>query len=108
VPQGSVLGPLLFLTYVNDIWKNIRFFADDCIVYRRINDSCEVEILQTDLNKVREWALVNKLNINPDNSKSASFPRTRVKERLKYFGNQLIAEVNSFKYLGIIIRSDLN
>jgi hypothetical protein len=84
-------------------------FADDCIIYRRINDSCVVEILQTDLNKLREWALVNKMNINPDKSKSVSFTRARVKERLKYhFGDQLIPKVNSFKYLGIIIRSDLN
>jgi hypothetical protein len=49
------------------------------------------------------------MNINPNKSKSASFTRARVKERLKYqFGDQLIPEVNSFKYLGIIIRSDLN
>jgi hypothetical protein len=69
VPQGSVLGSLLFLAYVNDIWRNtdsnIRLFADDCIKYRRINDSSDVDKLQTDLNKLREWALVNKMKINP-------------------------------------------
>jgi hypothetical protein len=40
VPQGGVLGPLLFLAYVNDIWRNIestiRLFADDCGIYRKI------------------------------------------------------------------------
>jgi hypothetical protein len=47
VPQRSVLGPLLFFAYVNDIWRNIdsniRLFADDCIIYRIIMDSSDID-----------------------------------------------------------------
>jgi hypothetical protein len=46
-PQESVLGPLLFLAYVNDIWRNIeskiRLFADDCKIYRKIVNNFDVE-----------------------------------------------------------------
>ena len=69
VPQGSVLGPLLFLAYVNDIWRgtesNIRLFADDCILYRKIMDSGDVDKLQTDLNRLGKWAVENEMKINP-------------------------------------------
>lgn len=113
VPQGSVLGPLLFLAYVNDIWKNIdsniRLFADDCIVYRKIMDSSDIDKLQTDMNRLWEWAVENEMKINPGKSKAVSFNRARVKDKLSYFfGDQLIPEANSFKYLGILIRSDLS
>ena len=56
VPQGSVLDPLLFLAYVNDIWRNsesnIRLFADDCIIYRKIMDSSDIDNLPTNLNRL--------------------------------------------------------
>ena len=51
--QGSVLGPLLFLAYVNDIWRNmestIRLYADDCVIYRKIINNEDVDKLQKDL-----------------------------------------------------------
>jgi len=88
VPQGSVLGPLLFLAYVNDIWKNlestIRLFADDCIIYREILNVKDVEQLQTDLDRLVDWVEGNEMTINPNKSKALRFSRARVKEPLNY------------------------
>jgi len=56
VPQGSVLGLLLFLAYVNDIWRNtestIRLFADDCVIYRKIINNEDIKNLQKDLDRL--------------------------------------------------------
>ena len=55
VPQGTVLGPLMFLLYINDITKDInsplRLFADDCLLYRVINSAEDANMLQEDLNR---------------------------------------------------------
>ena len=60
VPQGSVLGPVLFLLYINDINGNIkssiRLFADDSIIYRKISSKTDHEILQTDLSQLQTWS----------------------------------------------------
>jgi len=71
--------------------------------------SSYIDNLQTDLNRLGEWALENEMKINPGQSKEVRFRKAGVKERIRcYFGDQLFPEANSFKYLGIIIRSDLN
>ena len=113
VLQGSVLGPLLFLAYVNDIWRNmestIRLFADDCIIYRKITNNEDVEILQKDLDRLGEWAAENGMKINPSKSKAIRFTRARVKDPLNYsLMDTLLPEASSCKYLGIILRSDLS
>ena len=73
VPQGRVLGPIFFLAYINDnstnIKSKIRLFADDCIIYRKILNIEDVEKLQTDLNRLGEWAKVNEMIINPNEIK---------------------------------------
>ena len=67
--QGSIIGPLLFLTYVNDIWRNIgsniQLLVDDCVMCRNIIDSSDVDKLRTDLNRLGEWVVENEMKISP-------------------------------------------
>jgi hypothetical protein len=67
------MGPLLFLAYINDIWRNtestIRLFTDDCIIYREVKKNNDKEKLQTDLNRIVKWAVENAMKINPTESK---------------------------------------
>jgi hypothetical protein len=84
----SVLGPLLFLAYINDIWRNsgstIRLFADNCIIYMKIMNNKDMEKLQIDLNRLGEWAAENQMIINSAKSKAVCFTRARVMELINY------------------------
>lgn len=68
VPQGTVLGPLLFLIYINDIEKNlsssIRLFADDSALYRPIKSLKDAVLLQEDLFKLQNWAITWQMAFN--------------------------------------------
>ena len=113
VAQGSVLGPLLFLAYINDlpqhICSNIRLFADDCVIYRIIHDNRDKIALPEDLDKIHDWVVENEMKINAEKSKIISFNRSRNREHRSYHLNSfIIPEKDTVKYLGITLSSDLN
>ena len=60
VPQGTVLGPLMFLCHINDlpdcVKSQVRLFADDCLLYRTVTSHKDQEILQNDLSELEKWA----------------------------------------------------
>ena len=77
VPQGSVLGPLLFLIYINDVEKNIRsnvkFFADDNMLFSIVKDPViSANTLNNDLDTIYQWAHQWKMEFNPDPTKLAT------------------------------------
>ena len=69
VPQGTVLGPLLFLCYINDLPRSIksevRMYADDTLVYNVINSINDCIQLQNDLILLEKWAKVWQMQFNP-------------------------------------------
>ena len=69
VPQGSVLGPILFLAYINDlpeqVQSTVRLFANDTTMYLAISSLSDANILQDDLSKLEQWEKTWDINFNP-------------------------------------------
>ena len=118
VPQGSILGPLLFFIYINDLSDdlstNAKLFADDTSIFsvvRNINTSATH--LNNDLRKISNWAFQWKMSFNPGPSKQAqevifSSKHQKISHPSIYFGNNPIESVSSQKHLGMILDTKLN
>ena len=105
VPQGSILGPLHFLIYINDLAaglsSNAKLFADDTSLFSVVhNANTTAKELNNDLVKIRRWAYQWKMSFNPDPSKQAQEVIFSRKTKKEYhpplaFNNNNVSETNS-------------
>ena len=118
VPQGSVLGPLLFLIYINDLERNIKsnvkFFADDTMLFSIVkNPELSANDLNHDLGVIHQWAHQWKLEFNPDPTKQAtevlfSCKTSNPNHPHIMFNGTVVAKGNEQKHLGLILDSNLS
>ena len=104
VPQGTVLGPLLFLIYINDLPNNIhctvRLFADDCVLYREINNQLDSQELQKDLDELTKWEHDWQMNFDPDKCFVMRLTHARNIKQFDYtLGKTTLQETDSHSYL---------
>ena len=114
VPQGTVLGPTLFSIYINDLpesilHSSIKLIADDCIIYRAIHTPEDAERLQEDLCALQKWQQrwLMRLNVSKCFTMTVLHPRRNKIITPYRLHNHLLSPVEHYKYLGVIIQSDL-
>jgi ribonuclease P/MRP protein subunit RPP40 len=113
VPQGSVLGPVLFVIYINDILDNIKsaglMFADDTKIYRHITSRDDAIELQSDIEKLEEWSKTWLLHFNHEKCHvltMGKFTNIQYAHRYAVYNND-IEHVFDEKDLGITVDSEL-
>ena len=116
VPQGSVLGPLLFLIYINDItsvvnFSHIRLFADDTCLFIEVQDREEAVIqIEKDLFNIEKWAERWLVAFAPEKTKSLtiSLKRDADNNPAIHFKGIAIEEVQAHTYLGLLFTTNLS
>ena len=118
VPQGSILGPLFFLVYINDLTTdlncNVKLFADDTSFFTVVQEpNAAAEDMNHDLELISRWAHDWRMSFNPDPQKQAvelllSKKRHEIDHPVILFNNTPVKKVTEHKHLGIILDSKLS
>ena len=111
VPQGSVLGPLLFFIYINDITTNIqsiiKLFADDTSMSLSLqNPDIRAQILNNDLTTIKEWANKWKIQFNAQKTELLTLKRDNLPINPLTFDNTVLNTLDSHKHLGLTLQAD--
>jgi hypothetical protein len=114
VPQGSVLGPLLFNAFINDICDSVAhsrylLFADDINIYRGVESPQDCTLLQSDKNSIQGWCIANCMKLNITKTRIISFSRKTNVPKYDYkLCQSSITRTDSIKDLGVYIDAKLH
>jgi hypothetical protein len=106
VPQGSVLGPLIFTLFINDLPSvldcEVLLYADDAKIFQTINSLSDADNLQRNLDRLNIWCTSNKLNLNPRKCKVMTYCRKKSEIPFVYLiGNTSLERCETVKDLGV-------
>ena len=118
VPQGSVLGPLLFIYFINDLPSVVKhakiiMYTDDIVLYcSNINPRIAVHCMQLDLNSISKWCNQISMTINENKTQAMWFASTNLRKTLQdltlRINGKVLKEVQQYQYLGVQLDTDLN
>ena len=118
VPQGSILGPLLFLIYIDGVTEvelsnnsRLVLYADDVLIYSPISCHTDCQLLQHDINTICAWSIEQHLTLNPQKCKFMTISRKRKSTTTPFtfkLNNSPMEEVDQFKYLGVLFCHNLS
>ena len=118
VPQGSTIGPIMFIVFINDLpsvleHSSALMYADDTVLYSsHLNNKTVRKNVQCDLSKIQNWCKENRLTVNVSKTKTTTFMsdhKRKMYKQFRFYLNGLqVEEVDSYKYLGTILDNRLN